>query len=77
MTGILRPTADASPLDSFRTTWVGPRSRAEPPHGRGGRSHGYSGYSPFGVLAFEATPTDCQTGVSAAGIEGVVGLGKQ
>ena len=37
----------------------------------------YSGYSPFGALAFEATPTDCQTGVSAAGIEGVVGLGKQ
>ena len=37
----------------------------------------YAGHSPFGVLAFEATPTECQTGVSAAGIEGVVGLGKQ
>lgn len=37
----------------------------------------YAGYNPFGVLAFEATPTDCQTGVTAAGIEGVVGLGKQ
>jgi hypothetical protein len=37
----------------------------------------YAGYSPFGALAFEATPTDCQTGVSAAGIEGVVGLGTQ
>ena len=34
----------------------------------------YSGYTPFGLLAFEATPTDCQTGVTAAGIEGVVGL---
>jgi hypothetical protein len=29
----------------------------------------YAGYSPFGALAFEATPTDCQTGVSSAGIE--------
>ena len=37
----------------------------------------YAGYTPFGLLAFEATPTDCQTGVSAAGIEGVVGLGQQ
>lgn len=37
----------------------------------------YAGYTPFGVLAFEATPTDCQTGVTNAGIEGVVGLGKQ
>lgn len=37
----------------------------------------YAGYSPFGLLAFEATPTDCQTGVTSAGIEGVVGLGKQ
>jgi hypothetical protein len=37
----------------------------------------YAGYTPFGVLAFEATPTDCQTGVNAAGIEGVVGLGTQ
>jgi hypothetical protein len=37
----------------------------------------YAGHSPFGALAFEATPTDCQTGVNAAGIEGVVGLGKQ
>jgi hypothetical protein len=37
----------------------------------------YAGYTPFGLLAFEATPTDCQTGVTAAGIEGVVGLGKQ
>jgi hypothetical protein len=37
----------------------------------------YAGYTPFGVLAFEATPTDCQTGVTSAGIEGVVGLGQQ
>jgi hypothetical protein len=37
----------------------------------------YAGYTPFGVLAFEATPTDCQTGVNTAGIEGVVGLGTQ
>jgi hypothetical protein len=37
----------------------------------------YAGYTPFGLLAFEATPTDCQTGVTAAGIEGLVGLGKQ
>jgi hypothetical protein len=37
----------------------------------------YAGYSPFGLLAFEATPTECQTGVTAAGIEGLVGLGKQ
>jgi hypothetical protein len=37
----------------------------------------YAGYTPFGLLAFEATPTDCQTGVTAAGIEGAVGLGKQ
>jgi hypothetical protein len=37
----------------------------------------YAGYTPFGLLAFEATPTECQTGVSAAGIEGLVGLGKQ
>ena len=34
----------------------------------------YQGSSSHGVLAFEATPTDCQTGVSTAGIEGVVGL---
>ena len=37
----------------------------------------YAGYTPFGLLAFEATPTECVTGVSAAGIEGVVGLGQQ
>jgi hypothetical protein len=37
----------------------------------------YAGYTPFGLLVFEATPSDCVTGVSAAGIEGVVGLGKQ
>jgi hypothetical protein len=34
----------------------------------------YQGSSSHGLLAFEATPTDCQTGVSTAGIEGVVGL---
>ena len=34
----------------------------------------YNGDSSHGLLAFEATPTDCQTGVSSAGIEGVVGL---
>jgi len=34
----------------------------------------YAGGTSNGVLAFEATPTDCQTGVSTAGIEGVVGL---
>jgi len=37
----------------------------------------YAGYTPFGLLAFEATPSDCVTGVSTAGIEGVVGLGTQ
>jgi hypothetical protein len=34
----------------------------------------YQGSASHGLLAFEATPTDCQTGVSTAGIEGVVGL---
>jgi hypothetical protein len=34
----------------------------------------YNGDASHGLLAFEATPTDCQTGVSTAGIEGVVGL---
>jgi hypothetical protein len=34
----------------------------------------YNGHASHGLLAFEATPTDCQTGVSTAGIEGVVGL---
>ena len=37
----------------------------------------YQGSSSHGLLAFEATPTDCQTGVTSAGIEGFVGLGKQ
>jgi hypothetical protein len=37
----------------------------------------YQGASSKGLLAFEATPTDCQTGVSSAGIEGFVGLAKQ
>jgi hypothetical protein len=37
----------------------------------------YQGSSSHGLLAFEATPTDCQTGVTTAGIEGIVGLGKQ
>ena len=34
----------------------------------------YNGDASHGLLAFEATPTECQTGVSSAGIEGVVGL---
>ena len=34
----------------------------------------YQGAASHGLMAFEATPTDCQTGVSTAGIEGVVGL---
>jgi hypothetical protein len=34
----------------------------------------YQGSTSHGLLAFEATPTDCQTGVSSAGIEGFVGL---
>ena len=34
----------------------------------------YNGDASHGLLAFEATPTDCQTGVSSAGIEGFVGL---
>jgi hypothetical protein len=34
----------------------------------------YQGASSHGLLAFEATPTDCQTGVTSAGIEGFVGL---
>jgi hypothetical protein len=37
----------------------------------------YQGAASHGLLAFEATPTDCQTGVSTAGIEGVVGLSRQ
>ena len=34
----------------------------------------YQGSASHGLLAFEATPTECTTGVTAAGIEGVVGL---
>jgi hypothetical protein len=34
----------------------------------------YNGSASRGLLAFEATPTDCQTGVNSAGIEGFVGL---
>ena len=34
----------------------------------------YKGDASQGLLAFEATPTDCQTGVNSAGIEGFVGL---
>lgn len=34
----------------------------------------YQGSASHGLLVFEATPTDCQTGVSTAGIEGFVGL---
>jgi hypothetical protein len=34
----------------------------------------YQGSTAHGLLVFEATPTDCQTGVSSAGIEGFVGL---
>ena len=34
----------------------------------------YNGDASNGLLAFEATPTDCQTGVTSAGIEGFVGL---
>jgi hypothetical protein len=34
----------------------------------------YNGDASHGLLAFEATPTDCQTGVTSAGIEGFVGL---
>jgi hypothetical protein len=34
----------------------------------------YNGAASHGLLAFEATPTDCQTGVASAGIEGVVAL---
>jgi hypothetical protein len=34
----------------------------------------YNGSASHGLLAFEATPTDCQTGVTSAGIEGFVGL---
>ena len=37
----------------------------------------YQGSASHGLLAFEATPTDCQTGVTSAGIEGLVGLSKQ
>jgi hypothetical protein len=89
MDGILRSGADASPLVSFHTNRVGPRSRGEPPgcqsteagspatgrvqaggtYAGPGTGKSYAGYSPFGALAFEATPTDCQTGVSSAGIE--------
>ena len=34
----------------------------------------YQGATSHGLLAFEATPTECQTGVTSAGIEGFVGL---
>lgn len=34
----------------------------------------YNGDASHGALAFEATPTECTTGVNTAGIEGVVGL---
>ena len=34
----------------------------------------YQGSTSHGLLVFEATPTDCQTGVSSAGIEWFVGL---
>ena len=34
----------------------------------------YNGDASHGLLAFEATPTECQTGVTSAGIEGVVGM---
>ena len=34
----------------------------------------YNGNASHGLLAFEATPTECQTGVSSASIEGIVGL---
>jgi hypothetical protein len=34
----------------------------------------YNGDASHGLLAFEATPTECQTGVNSAGIEGFVGL---
>jgi len=34
----------------------------------------YNGDVSNGLLAFEATATDCQTGVNSAGIEGFVGL---
>lgn len=37
----------------------------------------YQGADSHGLLAFEATPTDCQTGVTTAGIEGFVGLSQQ
>jgi hypothetical protein len=66
MDGILRSGADASPLVSFRTKRVG---QAGGTYADPGTGKSYAGYSPFGALAFEATPTDCQTGVSSAGIE--------
>ena len=34
----------------------------------------YQGSASQGLLVFEATPTECTTGVTAAGIEGFVGL---
>jgi hypothetical protein len=34
----------------------------------------YNGSASHGLLVFEAQPTDCQTGVNLAGIEGFVGL---
>jgi hypothetical protein len=37
----------------------------------------YQGSSSHGLLVFEATPSECLTGVSAAGIEGMVGLSQQ
>jgi hypothetical protein len=37
----------------------------------------YVGSGARGVLAFEANPTDCNTGVKSAGIAGVAGFGSQ
>jgi hypothetical protein len=63
---------DGTVLDS---TTLQPVNAADPPLTV--TTTRYQGSASHGLLAFEATPTDCQTGVSSAGIEGVVGLTKQ
>jgi hypothetical protein len=60
---------DGTVLDS---TTLQPVNSADPPLTV--TTTRYQGSSSHGLLAFEATPTDCQTGVSTAGIEGVVAL---
>jgi hypothetical protein len=62
-------TLDGTVVDS---TTLQPVNPADPPLTI--TTTRYNGDASHGLLAFEATPTDCQTGVTSAGIEGFVGL---